>query len=457
MAAIPYFLITPTAILALASLYRGSDETNPTPNEAWNDAVLDVVIPTLNEEGNIAMCLASLETQTYTPRKIVIIDDNSQDKTVEFAKEYIKTSKLNIELICHEKREGKTPSIFHVVSGDADAVMVLDADTFLFSNDYIETLMHEMQFPGIATVSGFVHPLHENDYAQFKNKHPKFNDFLKKHKEADYLRNMSLAARFSKSITNTYRDLLYLFLSAFIYKGMRALSGSIPNTIGCAAVYNRKLLKDVFDKYMPELGFNFTDAEDTFFGFAFVDEGYRNYVCDKVLARTQEPLLHKLPKQMFIWSSGFLQSCYYFNHLVGTAFKRPKLWFKKKPSKEILEQRKTKERYRQPRGEEYSKKYGRPIGWFIFTSTLEKITFPTFIVVMAYFGLWKGILLTLVAETILVSLVIAIVSKKGDKLKNLFKMILITPLRYGLFMLDFVILLNFIKDIIFGTKKSWRK
>lgn len=458
MAVIPYFVLSPTAVLALISLLRGADKTNTTPDDYWKSAALDVIIPTRNEAFNIAMCLASLENQTWKVRKVTIIDDESEDKTVEYARDYLKNSSLNVEIIQREKRLGKTPSVYYGACSDADLIMVLDADTFLFTNTYIEKLVEQFQNPSVASASGYVYPLHEKDFKTFTQENPQLSAFYQRHPEASYLKNMSWFSRIAKGITNAYRDILYLYLESFIYKGQDAFCGTIPNTVGCAAIYRRDRLKTVFDQYMPTLGFNFTDAEDTFIGFSFIDNGYRNAIVSGALARTQEPLIHKLPKQLFIWSSGFLQTCYYFQHIIKSPINRLKLLSKKnKTPKEVLEKRKIQEPYRQQWGQDYSKKFGRPIGWFIFTSIFEKIAFPVFLAILFYLQDWYLFLYTFIAETLLISLVVFASSKGRHRLRNFVKTILITPLRYFLLLFDTYVVLYFLKDLTFGTKGKWRK
>lgn len=458
MASIPYFILCPTAILALVSLMRGGDYTKPTENLYWKNAKLDVIIPTWNEQANIAMCLASLENQTFKIRRIVMIDDKSGDNTIAYAKDYLKNSPLNVEIIAREKNVGKTPSIYELCQTDADLLMVLDADTFIFSNDYIEKLVDEFQNPGVASASGRVIPLHEYDFKKFQDEHPRLVDFYAQHPDANYLTKLSRIRRIAKSITNVYRDILYLYLGRFVYQGQRDFCGSIPNTIGCAAIYRRDRLKAVFDKYLPTLGFNLTDAEDTFIGFEFVNTGYRNAVNWEVSAHTHEPQCHRLPRQLFIWSSGFLQTCYYFIPLVFSAFKQVKLLWKKNPLKSGMKDRRVnREAYRQPWGQQHTKKYGRPIGWYILTSALEKTMFPFFLIYMVAHQNWWGLFYTSVAETLLITYVIFLVSSRRTRIKNLFKTILITPVRYYLLVYDIYILANFLKDISFGKSRNWRK
>ena len=46
---------------------------------------IEILIPTLNEEGNIAETIKNLKLQGFN--NLTIIDDNSQDKTVKICRE----------------------------------------------------------------------------------------------------------------------------------------------------------------------------------------------------------------------------------------------------------------------------------------------------------------------------------------------------------------------------------
>jgi glycosyltransferase involved in cell wall biosynthesis len=50
--------------------------------------LVSVIIPTFNSEGTIGKCLESIKNQTYKNVEIIVVDKNSNDKTVEIAKMY---------------------------------------------------------------------------------------------------------------------------------------------------------------------------------------------------------------------------------------------------------------------------------------------------------------------------------------------------------------------------------
>src|SRR5262249_6036720 len=95
---------------------------------------------------------------------------------------------------------------------------------------------------------------------------------------------------------------------------------------GCAVAYRRKYVRALFDYVEPIHGDDLTNSEDIFIGFAMVNEGYRNIQLTDVYARTVEPEVQRLPRQIYLWSSAFLQSCYYFDPLLRSPFKAFKRW-----------------------------------------------------------------------------------------------------------------------------------
>ncbi len=52
-----------------------------------------------------------------------------------------------------------------------------------------------------------------------------------------------------------------------------------------------------------------------------LNEGYRNIQVTDVCARTVEPEVQRLPRQLYLWSSAFLQSAFYFDGLLRSPFR----------------------------------------------------------------------------------------------------------------------------------------
>jgi glycosyltransferase involved in cell wall biosynthesis len=463
MATAPWFVLSPNALLSAIGLLHGPDKTVPTPAEDWRTAVVDVVIPAYKEEDNIIHCLASLARQTIKPRHVILVEDGARDQTVPRAREYAASAGINLTVIERATSIGKTPTIKRQAREfDSDVEFILDGDTFLESPDYIARCVEELyQGVGIASACGTIlpmrpkdrHALCETPEFQLWQGAPTYDD---PHRRRGHLHSVWWW------ITNTYRECLYLFLQRFVYKGQMVFFGSITNPVGCAVAYRRQYIEDLFDRYEPLFGDDLTNSEDIFIGFALNNEGYRNVQLQDVLARSEEPEVQRLPRQMYLWSSSFLQSCYYFDALLRTPFRSVRRWRKRRrdeasgEKERVEEMRKIKEQYRQPFGDRYTTEYGRPIGWSMFLSAVEKIGFPTALIVMVLLRLWEPLAVTVVAELI-ISLTVLVVVAKGARLVTLLKGILITPLRYLLMIADVFTIGRFASDLWLTGNRKWRK
>jgi glycosyltransferase involved in cell wall biosynthesis len=463
MATAPWFVLSPNALLSAIGLLHGPDKTVPTPAEDWQTAVVDVVIPAYKEEDNIIHCLASVARQTKKPRNVILVDDGGKDDTVPRARAYAAAVGLNLTVIERASSIGKTPTIKRQAREfDCDVEFILDGDTFLESTDYIERCVQELyQGVGIASACGTILPMRP------KNRHalaqtPEFQAWHGAPAYDDPHARRGLAHSLWWWITNTYRECLYMFLQRFVYKGQMVFFGSITNPVGCAVAYRRKYIADLFDRYEPIFGDDLTNSEDIFIGFALNNEGYRNVQLNDVQARSEEPEVQKLPKQVYLWSSSFLQSCYYFDPLVRGPLKAPKRGYKRLKNwwtgeaKRIAEMRKIQEAYRQPFGEKFTTREGRPIGWVLFLSALEKISLPTVMIIMALLRWWEPLIVTLLAETLLSTLILVWVSPEG-RFKAFFKSLLMAPLRYALIVQEAFTIARFAFDLWVSGDRKWRK
>lgn len=72
-------------------------------DKAISCAKVSVIIATFNEEKNIDKCLKSLMDQSYKRIEIILVDDCSQDKTVNIAEKLNKQNKLNMRILALNK------------------------------------------------------------------------------------------------------------------------------------------------------------------------------------------------------------------------------------------------------------------------------------------------------------------------------------------------------------------
>jgi hypothetical protein len=122
----------------------------------------------------------------------------------------------------------------------------------------------------------------------------------------------------------------------------------------------------------------------------------------------------------------------------------------------MAERRRIREPYRQGFGRAQTTAFGRPAGWIILVAAIEKITFPSFLVMMAVAAAWEPLLVTIVAETSLCLVALAVVMK-GQRLEYLAKGIVTTPIRYAMLASELVTIARFVTDIWIKDNRKWRK
>ncbi|NPE09442.1 MAG: glycosyltransferase [Asgard group archaeon] len=55
----------------------------------YEQPFVSIIVPTYNEESNIALCLQSLKELNYSRYEIIVSDGGSTDRTVEMAKSFV--------------------------------------------------------------------------------------------------------------------------------------------------------------------------------------------------------------------------------------------------------------------------------------------------------------------------------------------------------------------------------
>ncbi|MBI3666370.1 MAG: glycosyltransferase family 2 protein [Acidobacteria bacterium] len=393
MAYISYWFLSPGLFLAILGKLKGQDRTRPTPDFDWRAATVDVAIPARDEENSIALALASLFRQDFPTRKVTVIDDGSSDRTAEVVRRYGQLSGHPVELVAHQEPAGKTPSIRErCQASDADALLILDADTVLTDANYVSRSIEELfKNAGTASVCGEVTPLTRRCRRMLAQADPVVSAVQAEFGLAAEGRPSRLQALL-EYFTVIYRSTLYVYLQRFVYDGQMKLFGSRLSPIGCAVAYRNNRLRECFDFAGPRMGDNLSNSEDIFIGHFFAWKGYRNVQVMGVRCASIEPPVGRLPAQLYLWSSSFLQATHYFRDLPLSPFK--KLWNrargllgarqKRPPSKD--DRRRIQEQYRAPWGETYTKRFGRHIGLLDLASMIEKITYPLILFFLMIFN-----------------------------------------------------------------------
>lgn len=122
-----------------------------------------IVIPAHNEEAYVGSTLESLINQTLQPKQLVIVNDNSKDKTAEIVKEYVDKhdwiTLLNIESSNKHLPGTKIVNAFYkgfeTLDNNYEVICKFDAD-LIFPTNYIETLAsHFNNNDQLGMASGF--------------------------------------------------------------------------------------------------------------------------------------------------------------------------------------------------------------------------------------------------------------------------------------------------------------
>lgn len=111
-----------------------------------------IIIPTYNEEKFISLTLQSILEQTVLPSKVVVVNDNSTDKTPEIVSEF--ASKFPFITLVNTTSEtlhlpgSKVINAFNkgleTVDDHYDFIVKADAD-LIFPNNYFETIIQHFQ------------------------------------------------------------------------------------------------------------------------------------------------------------------------------------------------------------------------------------------------------------------------------------------------------------------------
>jgi glycosyltransferase involved in cell wall biosynthesis len=109
---------------------------------------LTIVIPAYNEEDYLAACLDSINAQTVVPDEVIVVDNNSSDKTVRIASDY------SFVRVLKEKKQG----VFWAAqtgfkAARSDLIGRIDSDTIL-ATDWVENVLGAMSDKKVTAVTG---------------------------------------------------------------------------------------------------------------------------------------------------------------------------------------------------------------------------------------------------------------------------------------------------------------
>lgn len=100
-----------------------------------------VIIPNYNSEKWIIRLLDSIRNQTYKDYEVIIVDDISQDNSVQMIKDYAENNKFHIALHVNSRKRyngGTRNKGVEIASGDY--ILFADCDDYFYSNDCFDKI-----------------------------------------------------------------------------------------------------------------------------------------------------------------------------------------------------------------------------------------------------------------------------------------------------------------------------
>ncbi len=113
-----------------------------------NKPLISVVIPAYNEEKYLPACLAAIRKQTFRDFELIVVDNNSIDKTVEIAKKYgARVVRETIQGMIPARERG-------FAEAKAEIIARTDADTVV-APDWLEVIYDTFQKkPKVVAMTG---------------------------------------------------------------------------------------------------------------------------------------------------------------------------------------------------------------------------------------------------------------------------------------------------------------
>jgi dolichol-phosphate mannosyltransferase len=118
-----------------------------------------IIIPTYNERENIVAMISAINDLHLPNVSILVVDDNSPDKTYEAVKDAQRNAP-NLSLLLREKKEGLGKAYINafekiIKDGNSEAIIMMDAD-FSHNPKYLPLLIKESENADVVIGSRYV-------------------------------------------------------------------------------------------------------------------------------------------------------------------------------------------------------------------------------------------------------------------------------------------------------------
>ena len=104
---------------------------------------VSVIIPIFNAEKTLSKCIKSIENQTYTNLEIILINDGSNDSSLDICDKFFMKNK-NIKIITQDNRGVSAARNLGLKNASGEYIQFVDSDDFL-ERECIEKLVYNME------------------------------------------------------------------------------------------------------------------------------------------------------------------------------------------------------------------------------------------------------------------------------------------------------------------------
>ncbi len=238
--------------------------TQRLPEPEYNPLVT-VLMPCYNEEVGLVPAVESVMNLDYPNIEILIVDDGSQDSTLDIAIEL--ASRFQEVRVITQANSGKAAALnFGVSQANGDYILCMDSDSLLSRNCIKMAIKYFMAYPALAAVAGGVH------------------------------------VATTKNVLTWFQSLEYIIGLNFFKSAQSALS-IVPIVPGPIGVFKKECVLAV-GGYKSD-----TFAEDADLSMRILMAGFEIKYCAAIRAVTEAPdSTGQLLTQRYRWSRGMIQT-----------------------------------------------------------------------------------------------------------------------------------------------------
>lgn len=102
-------------------------------------SLVSIIIPTLNAQKALAICLESIKNQKYHHIEIFVVDGGSSDNTLKIAKKY------NCIILKNPLKTAEAAKVVGVGHAQGKYIALIDSDNILPNNDWLKTMIEPLE------------------------------------------------------------------------------------------------------------------------------------------------------------------------------------------------------------------------------------------------------------------------------------------------------------------------